>query len=118
MKVTIKELDRLYRDHYKITSYAERRRDGRKQPEIKAGILMMVLIIVCGKRHLLGSEAVLSRHPFQQQRRQAEHNRHAHDVLKRRLERTGRERGIEPQALGDHGNDRSHDPREVNGDEH
>lgn len=37
MKIKVREFYRLCRDRYKIRSYAQRMRDGRQQPEIKAG---------------------------------------------------------------------------------
>ena len=63
MKIKMKEFYRLCRDQYKIRSYAQRMRDGRKQPEIKAGtvFLMMVLMIAWGKRHFLQMDQLARR---------------------------------------------------------
>lgn len=58
MKITMKEFYRLCRDRYKIKSYAQRMRDGRKRPEIKAGT---VLMIAWGKRHFLPMDQLARR---------------------------------------------------------
>lgn len=55
MKIKMKEFYRFCWDQYKIKRYAQRMGDGRQQPEIRAGtiFLMLVLMIAWGKRHFL-----------------------------------------------------------------
>lgn len=63
MKLTTKEFYRFSEQRYKLNSYAQRMRDGRKQPEIPAGtvFMMMVLMIAWGQRHFLQMDQLARR---------------------------------------------------------
>lgn len=63
MKIEMRAFYRFCRDQCKIKTYVRRMRDGRKKPEITAGtvFLLLVLMIGWGKRHFLQMDQLARR---------------------------------------------------------
>lgn len=55
MKINLKEFYRFSQRQHKINRYAQRMRDGRKQPQVTAGLIFLVLVhmVAWGQRHFL-----------------------------------------------------------------
>ncbi len=55
MKINLKEFYRFTQQQHKITQYAQRMREGRKKPQVGAGVIFLVMIymLAWGQRHFL-----------------------------------------------------------------